>query len=84
MPDYMEPSLAFYQGGTICEGDRLGFGLKFHNGLPEWLVITRDAWNAANDEMRSRWEIISSRRGWAYALQGRVVEVMIVRKKHLA
>ncbi len=79
MTDYMEPSLAFYQGGTIREAGDLGFGLRFLNQLPDWMVITTDAWNSAGAEMRSHWRIVTHHRGLYYA-GGRIAEVLVVNK----
>jgi hypothetical protein len=81
MLDYMEPSLAFYQGGTIREAGPIGFHMKFFDQMPEWLVITGDLWDKASPELKGHFQIIKTHRGWAYADQNRVVEVMIVRKK---
>jgi hypothetical protein len=79
MVDYKEPSLGFYQGGTIREVEKKA-DLIYRplNQWPHWVVITRDAWNMVPADSRKRLRIVETRRGWSYADQGRVVEVLIV------
>lgn len=85
MIDYKEPSLGFYQGGTIRE-QKSSFLLEKHrNEWPRWMVLTRSAWQGAPEDSRRRLRVIEDPslpvRGWAYADGGRVVEVMIVERK---
>jgi len=80
MLDYKEPSLAFYQGGTIREAKQ---GLLVHgriDDLPPWLVVTRDIWEKTPAALRDRLEVIASFWGLEYN-DRRVVEVLVVRKR---
>lgn len=83
MLDYREPSLAFYQGGTIREHSGKVITNKLLDKSPDWLVITRDVWNAKNSEQaaRDRLEVVATFKGLNLADGIRPVEVMIVRTK---
>jgi hypothetical protein len=81
MLDYKEPSLAFYQGGTIREAEGLWLSSRFFDQLPPWLVITAEMWDKASPELKEKFEVVHTRRGWAYANRNRIVDVMIIRKK---
>jgi 4-amino-4-deoxy-L-arabinose transferase-like glycosyltransferase len=81
MVDYKEPSLAFYQGGTIREVEKKSELIyKPVNEWPHWVVITREAWDMVPAATQSKLKVIDSCRGWAYADRGRVLEVMVVEK----
>jgi 4-amino-4-deoxy-L-arabinose transferase-like glycosyltransferase len=90
MIDYKEPSLAFYQGGTIREAETSADLMhKPPSEWPRWAVITRKGWDTLPPRYKDtgqppppgeRLRIIGSCRGWAYADQGRVVEVLVVEK----
>jgi hypothetical protein len=82
MIDYKEPSLGFYQGGTIRE-EKTSFLLPKHwPQWPQWMVLTRDAWDKCPEESKARLRMVQDPnlpfRGWAYADGGRVVELMVV------
>lgn len=80
--DYKEDSLPFYQGGTIRpQGKNTYLAVEPPEKWPRYLVITREIWEAAPDSARARLEILKTFRGWAYAAKGRVVEVLVVRKR---
>jgi hypothetical protein len=82
MIDYKEDSLPFYQGGTIRPQARNGyFATEPVERWPRFAVITREVWEKAPVEARERLEVLRTFRGWAYAAKGRVVEVMVVRKR---
>jgi 4-amino-4-deoxy-L-arabinose transferase-like glycosyltransferase len=83
MMDYREPSLAFYQGGTIREryfGDAKSNFLALSNRghWTRWMVITRTAWNEAEPASRKLLTPVASNYGMAYADGGRVEEIMVV------
>ena len=95
MVDYKEPSLAFYQGGTIREAEiRADLIQKPPSEWPRWVVITREGWDSLPPQYKDignsiadqpapaaqRLRIIDSCRGWAYADRGRVVELLVVEK----
>ena len=81
MMDYMEPSLAWDQGGTIREAGDVGFGPKFAARLPPWLVMTREVWERAPAELRGQFEIIADEFGLEYANRGRWVHVLVVHRR---
>jgi 4-amino-4-deoxy-L-arabinose transferase-like glycosyltransferase len=81
MVDFKEPSVAFYQGGTIREADE-GFWLTTPRAdWPAWMVLTRDAWARTPAEFKDQWDVTETLHGLAYADGGRDVLVMIVRKR---
>jgi 4-amino-4-deoxy-L-arabinose transferase-like glycosyltransferase len=80
MLDYKEPSLAFYQGGTIREHPGTQLTREHLDSGARWLVITTNVWNRTPPELRDRFDVIDRMKGLAYA-GGRVVEVMIVRPR---
>jgi hypothetical protein len=82
MIDYKEDSLPFYQGGTIRPQPKNTFlAVTPPTQWPTYLVITREIWNKTPPEAQSHLQILKSIQGWAYAAKGRVVEVLIVKKK---
>ena len=81
MLEYMEPSLAFAQGGTIREAGDIGFSRKFEPQMPRWLVINKTVWDKAPKDLQNDFEIVDQEFGMAYADRGKWVTVMIVRKK---
>lgn len=82
MIDYKEPSLAFYQGGTIREEPNKKYLVETDPILwPRWIVITRRIWDEQPASVRERFDIVDSVPGWWYANQGLSVEVLVVRKR---
>jgi 4-amino-4-deoxy-L-arabinose transferase-like glycosyltransferase len=81
MLDYKEPSLAFYQGGTIREAKHAQPVMQHVDAAPPWLVLTRDVWDAAPQSSRDRLQIVASFKAFAYSDGLRRPEVMVVRKK---
>jgi 4-amino-4-deoxy-L-arabinose transferase-like glycosyltransferase len=80
MLDYMEPSLAFDQGGTIREAGEVGLN---HHSIPNftpWMVVTEDIWQTAPSDIQNMFEVVAKVRGLAYA-KGRWIDVMIIRRK---
>jgi hypothetical protein len=45
------------------------------------LVITKEIWEKTPEGARGRFEVLRTFRGWAYAAKGRVVDVMVLRKR---
>jgi 4-amino-4-deoxy-L-arabinose transferase-like glycosyltransferase len=82
MIDYKEPSLAFYQGGTIREEPNTAL-LTTTDPLtwPRWIVITHRVWNRQPATVRAQFDVINSISGWWYPHGGDAVEVMILRKR---
>ena len=65
MLDYKEPSLAFYEGGTIRENPNLVLTDKLLQSAPPWMVITRDVWQSPKTEeaARRKLEVVQTVRG---------------------
>ena len=80
MLGYMEPSLAFYQGGTMREAGQIGLARNFIPQFPQWMVVSADVWNHATPDVRELFDVVADVRGLAYA-QGRWVDVMVLRRK---
>jgi 4-amino-4-deoxy-L-arabinose transferase-like glycosyltransferase len=80
MLDYKEPSLAFYQGGTIREHPATQLTAEHLAGATPWFVVTAAVWDKTAPEIRERFEVVDRIKGFAYA-GGRVVEVMVVRSR---
>jgi hypothetical protein len=81
MLEYMEPSLAFAQGGTLREAGPIGFSRKFEPQMPPWLVMNKTVWDKAPQDLRDDFEIVGQEEGLAYADRGKWVTVLIVHKK---
>ena len=81
MLDYKEPSLAFYQGGTIREDRATALTPEHLDGATPWFVITSDVWDKTAPAVREGFELVKPIRGLAYA-DGRTVEVLVVRRRH--
>jgi hypothetical protein len=85
MINYKEPSLAFYQGGTIVE-ERIGrfFELTPPSRWPHWAVLPKSDWLAMRPQMRSHFQQIGPTiHGLDYAgkIDGhRVVDVVVINK----
>jgi len=82
MIDYKEDSLPFYQGGTIRPQPWNVYLSKepFAN-WPGFFVITREIWDATPESARGHLEVMKTFHGLAYAAKGRVVDVMVVKKR---
>ncbi|HEY8748345.1 MAG TPA: glycosyltransferase family 39 protein [Tepidisphaeraceae bacterium] len=80
MLDYKEPSLAFYQGGTIREAKHSLPVVQDLKTAPPWLVMTREIWNQAGPEARAQMEIIGTPlRGYNYSDSLRPADLFIVK-----
>jgi 4-amino-4-deoxy-L-arabinose transferase-like glycosyltransferase len=79
MIDYKEPSLAFYQGGTIEEiADKLYLVNTPRKDWPKWIVMTEKVWRMMPTDIQRRLLVIATVRGWAYADGARIVNVMVL------
>jgi 4-amino-4-deoxy-L-arabinose transferase-like glycosyltransferase len=83
MLGYMEPSLAFAQGGTIREAGNLWLSRKLEPQLPQWIVVTQSLWDAAPADVRDDFEIVGREFGLAYADKGKWEWVLVIRKKRM-
>jgi 4-amino-4-deoxy-L-arabinose transferase-like glycosyltransferase len=82
MFEYKEPSLAFYQGGTIREYDMSLGQLAQPDSAPRWVVTKKTIWDQATPDVRAAFEVIGPPiRGLDYSDALNTVEVMILRKK---
>jgi 4-amino-4-deoxy-L-arabinose transferase-like glycosyltransferase len=82
MRGYLEPSLAFCQGGSIREAlypmQPLG---KIKPATP-WMVITRELWDQSDPAIRSEFKIVSEGiEGVNYSDKLRRVEVLVAKKR---
>lgn len=82
MIDYKEDSLAFYTAGRIRKESDNRF-LERNEPLvwPRWIVMTRRIWDSTPAALRERLEVVGSARGLWYAKGGKIVEVLVVRKR---
>jgi hypothetical protein len=80
MLDYKEPSLAFYQGGTIREAKHSLPVVQNLESAPPWLVMTREIWNRATPDAHLQMEVIGAPlRGYNYSDSLRPAELLVVR-----
>lgn len=80
MLDYKEPSLGFYQGGTIREAKHSLPVVQDLDSAPPWLVMTREIWNQATPEARARMQIVGAPLdGLNYSDSLRPTELLVVR-----
>ena len=83
MFEYKEPSLAFYQGGTIREYNASLAQLASSPGEPPWAVIPKWVWDQAAPPVRSAFDVIApSIVGCDYSDAGKRAEVMVIRRKN--
>jgi 4-amino-4-deoxy-L-arabinose transferase-like glycosyltransferase len=81
MLDYKEPSLAFYQGGTIRENSAMALSHDLLNHASPWLVVTTEVLAKTPPDVQARLEEVGSARGLAYADGGRIVDVFVVKQR---
>ncbi len=84
MLGYMEPSLAWDQGGTIREAGPVGFVPAFAGGFTPWMVMTREVWDRGTDDLRAKFDIVADEYGLAYADRGKWVHVLVVHQRDAA
>jgi 4-amino-4-deoxy-L-arabinose transferase-like glycosyltransferase len=79
---YKEPSLAFYQGGTIREQPENDFFLNHPPAeWPEWTVIREDVWTRMPPDVKAQLDVVGSARGLDLPDKGRTWTVLVVRKR---
>lgn len=79
---YKEPSLAFYQGGTIREQSENDFLLTHPpEQWPSFIVIRSDVWDRMPKDVKDKWELIGTCRGLDVADRGRTWTVFTLRKR---
>ena len=84
MLDYKEPSLAFYQGGTIREAKHSLVVLQHLDTASRWMVLTRQIWDQTTPAVRARLEVVGPPlNGFLYS-DMKPIEVMVVRKMYPA
>lgn len=77
MVEFKEPSLAFYQGGTIRSlGDPLA--LASPTDRPRWLVTEESAWRRQPDAVRAGWSIERTLRGLNLAGDGLRPQTIVI------
>jgi 4-amino-4-deoxy-L-arabinose transferase-like glycosyltransferase len=81
MLDYKEPSLVFYQGGTIRENSNMVLTAELAQNTPRHLVISDTVWNATDPAVRATYEILSLHPCLNYADGLRIQTVMLVRRR---
>jgi 4-amino-4-deoxy-L-arabinose transferase-like glycosyltransferase len=80
MIGYVEPSLAFYQGGGAreCADDYLQATPT--SQWPTWIAINQTAWNNVPPQIQQFLHLQATEQGIAYATTGRPETVMLLRK----
>lgn len=84
MIEYKEPSLAFYQGGTIRQqsrSDQLARLVTTPAALPQWVVMPARLWEKQPADVRQSYEVAGRRKGLNYADGMDVVEVLVLRRR---
>ncbi len=82
MIDYKEPTLAFYQGGTIREESDNAYLQKTDPWRwPTWIVLTDTIWRSLPAEVQSHLRVATTVKGFWYSSKARMTTVMVV--KHL-
>jgi 4-amino-4-deoxy-L-arabinose transferase-like glycosyltransferase len=81
MMRYMEPSLAFHQGGTIREAGDLTLAARWLSQLPPWIVVEKGVFDQAPAEMRDQFEIVADLFGLAYADRSTWMHVLVIKRR---
>lgn len=76
MVGFREPSLAFYQGGSIREAE----SGDLDTTAATWAAVSSPVWAQLGDATRARWEIVATHRGIAYADAPDTIDVHILRR----
>jgi 4-amino-4-deoxy-L-arabinose transferase-like glycosyltransferase len=79
---YSEPTLFFYQGGTMrpMDSDKYLEATPIEK-WPKLVVITDGIMNRLPTELQQKIEVLGRVRGFAYSAGGRIVDVMVIRAK---
>lgn len=82
MFEYKEPSLAFYQGGTIREYNESLATLAISPNEPRWVVIPKWVWDQATPATRESFDQIGpTLQGLDYSNSLKTADVMVLRRK---
>ena len=81
MTGFTEPSLAFYQGGTIRKRPDDFLASQPPAAWPTWIVLTTDIYESLPPERREQLEQIASYHGFNYNIPMRPTTVIIARKR---
>ena len=81
MLDYKEPSLAFYQGGTIREAKHSLETIEHLDTAPPWMVVSRQIWDQTPAEVRGQLQQVAEFKGLNYSDSLRPADVLVVKKK---
>jgi len=81
MTGFTEPSLAFYQGGTIRPRAQDFLAREPAENWPTWIVLTSQIYESLPPQKRDRLEQIASYRGFNYNIPAGPVTVMIARTR---
>lgn len=82
MFEYKEPSLAFYQGGTIREYNQSLQQFASQRGEPSWIVIPKWVWDQASAQTHTAFQLVAPAiAGLDYSDSGRTVAVMVLHRK---
>ena len=81
MIGFTEPSLAFYQGGTIRPKPDNFLTTASPSDWPNWIILTTDIYNDLPPDRRLYLEQIASYHGFDYNIPMRPVTVIIARKR---
>jgi len=81
MIGYDEPSLAFYQGGTIRSKEKGYLRQVAPAEWPQWIVMTAKVFNSLPQDRKEPLERIASFSGVNYNTGGNVVDLLVMRKK---
>jgi hypothetical protein len=81
MIDFQEDSLPYYQGGAIRPAEENYFTTTPPERWTPWIVLTDKVWKKLDDTTRSHLVIVGRVRGLDYADRGRIVEVLVVRRR---
>jgi len=81
MIGFTEPSLAFYQGGTIRPRPDDYLMTQSPADWPNWIVVTSDIYESLPSDRRERLQQIASYPGFNYNIPMRPVTVIVARKR---
>jgi 4-amino-4-deoxy-L-arabinose transferase-like glycosyltransferase len=81
MLDYDEDSLPYYQGGTIRARRHDYFTTEPEQNWVRWVIMTDQLWAKLPENVKARYETISTIRGLNYAKRSTIQNVMILRRR---
>jgi 4-amino-4-deoxy-L-arabinose transferase-like glycosyltransferase len=79
---YQEPTLAFYQGGSLRYKEEDNYLVKTPpSEWPRIMVLTSEIWKRTPEDVQGKLDILGKARGLAYADGGQIYDVYVVRPK---